>query len=57
MFRDCRKKIGLKTLKANAKVQTIKTCILNLEQKLISLTIFAADKINIIFSRRLKHKY
>ena len=40
--------------KVNANVETIKTYILNLEQKLNSL---AADKISIIYSGRFKRKY
>ena len=42
--------------KANAIVKTVKTNILNLEQKLSSFAFFAVDKISIIFSRILKHK-
>ena len=42
--------------KANAIVKTVKTYILNLEQKLSSFAFFAVDKISIIFSRILKHK-
>ena len=51
------KKIGLIILKTNVTIETIKTYILSLEQKLSSLTFFAIDKINIIFSRRLKQRY
>ena len=50
-------KIDLIILKTNANVETIKTYILNLEEKLSSLTFFAVDKINIICSRRFKDKY
>ena len=60
-FLDCGKIAFLTAekivLKANANVETIKTYILNLEQKLSSLAFFAVDKISIIFSRRLKHEY
>ena len=31
--------------------------ILNLEQKLSSVTFFVVDEINIIFSKKFKHKY
>ena len=48
--------IGLIILNASSKLGTIKKYILNLEQKLSSL-VFKVDKINIIFSRRLKNKY
>ena len=41
-------------LKVNANVETIKTHILNLEQKISLIAFFAVDKISIIFSRRLK---
>ena len=44
---DCKKLIGLIILKTNASIETSKTYI---------LVFFAVDKINIIFSRRLKHK-
>ena len=56
-FLTAKKRIGLIILKSNASVKTIKTYILSLEQKLSLLTLFAVDKINIIFSRSLKHKY
>ena len=45
--------ICLIVLRVNANVGTIKTYILNLEQKLGLFTFFMEDKINIIFSRSL----
>ena len=57
-FLTAEKIIGLIILKANASVETIKTYLLSLEQKLSSIAFFfLEDKINIIFSWRLKHKY
>ena len=60
-FLDCGKLTFLTTekiiLKENSNVSTIKTYILNLEQKLSSLVFFVVDKVNIVFSRKLKHKY
>ena len=44
-------------LKTNLSVETIKTYILNLEQKLSSFAFFAIVETNIIFSRRPNHKY
>ena len=44
-------------LKTNADVKTIKTYVLNPEQKLSLLVFFAVNKISIIFSRWFKHKY
>ena len=55
-FLTAQKIISVIILKTNANVKTIKTYILNLEQKLSSHFFFMVDKINIIFSRRLKHK-
>ena len=49
--------VNLIILKANARVETMKTYILSLEQKLSLLTFFAEDKISPIFSKRLKDKY
>ena len=49
--------IGLIILKRNASVETMKTYALNLGQKLSLLAFSAVDKINIIFSRKLKFKY
>ena len=54
---DYTKIIDLKILEANANVKTIKTYILNLGQKLSSLTVFVVDKINIMLIKRLQHKY
>ena len=59
IFFDCGKRnclvaekiTGLLNLKTNADVETIKTYILNPEQKLSSLVFFAVNKISIIFSR------
>ena len=48
--------IGLIILKTNATAETIKAYIVSLEQKLC-LSFFEVDKINFIFSRKLKHKY
>ena len=56
-FFTVKKIIGLIILKTNANVEIINRYILNLEQKLSSLAFFVVDKINIISSRRLKHKY
>ena len=56
-FFTAEKIIGLIILKTNSTVKTIKTYILSLEQKLSPLASFTAGKINIIFSRRLKHKH
>ena len=64
-FLDCGKLIfliaekimGLIILKTNASVETIKTYILSLDQKPSLLAFFVVDKMNIIFSRRFKHKY
>ena len=56
-FFDYTKIIDLKILEANANVKTIKTYILNLGQKLSSLTVFVVDKINIMLIKRLQHKY
>ena len=60
-FFDCGKitflaaeKIRLIILKANANDETIKTYILNLEQKSSSLAFLAVDKHKYL---RLKHKY
>ena len=44
-------------LKRNASVETIKTYLLNLEQKRSLLVYFAVDETDIIFSQRGKHKY
>ena len=56
-FFTAEKIIGLIILKRNASVETIKTYALNLEQKLSLLAFSAVDKINIIFSQKLKFKY
>ena len=56
-FLTAEKIIGLIILKANANIKTIETYILTLEQNISPLAFSAIDKINIIFSRRLKHKY
>ena len=56
-FLTAEKIIDLIILKTNANVETIKTDILNLEQKLSSFAFFTVDKINIIFNGSLKHKY
>lgn len=49
-----KKIIGLIVLKTSASVETIKAYILSLKQK---LAFFVLKKINIIISRRFKHKY
>ena len=56
-FLSAEKVIGLITLKVNFNFETMKTYILDLEPKLRSLVFFGVGKVNIIFSRRLKHKY
>ena len=56
-FLTAEKIVGLVILKTIASVEIVKRNILSLKQKLSSLTFFAVDIINIIFSRRLKHKY
>ena len=56
-FMTAEKIVNLIILKANARVETMKTYILSLEQKLSLLTFFAEDKISPIFSKRLKDKY
>ena len=56
-FLTAEKIIGLIILKANRNIEIIKTYILNLQQKLSSVTFFVVDKINIIFSRKFKHKH
>ena len=56
-FLTAEKVIGVIILKTNANVETIKTYILNIEQKLSSVAFFVADKVSTIFLRRLKHKY
>ena len=48
---------GLIISKANTNVETIKTYISNLGQKLIILNFFVVDKINIMCSKRCKQKY
>ena len=52
-FLNAKKIIDLMILKTNANVETIKTSILNVEEKLSLLAFFAVDKISILFSRRL----
>ena len=49
--------MGLTILKKNTIVETIKTYLLSLEQKLSLFTFFAVDKISIVFNERIKHKY
>ena len=56
-FLTAEKVIGLITLKVNSDFETMKTYLLDLEPKLRSLVFFGVGKVNIIFSRRLKHKY
>ena len=56
-FLTAEKIIGLIILKTNANVKTIETYILSLEQNISPLAFSAIDKMNIIVSRRLKHKY
>ena len=48
--------VGLIILKINANIETIKTYVLNLQQKLVYLAFFNEDKTNITLSRRFKHK-
>ena len=55
-FLDCRKNNRSNNFEKNASVEIMKTYVLSLEQRLIPLAFFAVDKINIIFSQRLKHK-
>ena len=58
-FIDCEKRafliaekiIGLTILKANSSAETIKTCILSLEQKFSLLSFSGVDRINTILSR------
>ena len=52
-FLNAEKMIDLIILKTNANVETIKTSILNVEEKHSLLAFFAVDKISILFSRRL----
>ena len=52
-FLNAEKIIDLMILKTNANVETIKTSILNVEEKLSLLAFFAVDKISILFSRKL----
>ena len=49
--------IGLIIFETSYTFETIKTYILNIEQKLSSFAFFVIDKINITFSQRPKHKY
>ena len=56
-FLTVQKVKGLIISKANTNVETIKTYISNLGQKLISLNFFVVDKINIMRSKRCKQKY
>ena len=54
-FLTTEKIIGQVILKANTDVETIKTYALNLGKNLVHLPFFEVDKINIIFSRNVKH--
>ena len=56
-FLTAGKIIGLIILETNDSVETIKTYLLSLEQKLSLLEFFAVDKVNIIFTQKLKLKY
>ena len=52
-FLNAEKIIDLIILETNANGETIKTSILNVEEKLSLLAFFAVDKICVLFSRRL----
>ena len=56
-FLTTEKTVSLMTLKANANAETIKTYILNLEQKFSSLTFSGVGKINIMCIKRPNHKH
>ena len=55
-FLDSRKLTFLIAKSRSNNFEAYKTCILNVEKKLSLLVLFTVDKINIIFSRRLKEK-
>ena len=56
-FFTAEKTVSLMTLKANANAETIKKYILNLEQKVSSLTFLGVGKINIMCIKRPNHKH